>query len=30
VEAWNHRDADALAALVDDDAEFVNVDSNRQ
>jgi uncharacterized protein (TIGR02246 family) len=25
VEAWNHRDPDALAALFDDDAEFVNV-----
>ena len=23
--AWNHRDPDALAALFDDDAEFVNV-----
>lgn len=25
VEAWNHRDARALAALFDEDAEFVNV-----
>jgi uncharacterized protein (TIGR02246 family) len=25
VDAWNHRDPDALAALFDDDAEFVNV-----
>ena len=25
VESWNHRDPDALAALFDDDAEFVNV-----
>jgi uncharacterized protein (TIGR02246 family) len=25
VEAWNHRDPDALAALFDKDAEFVNV-----
>jgi len=25
VEAWNQRDPDALAALFDDDAEFVNV-----
>jgi uncharacterized protein (TIGR02246 family) len=25
VEAWNHRDPDALAALFDTDAEFVNV-----
>ena len=25
VEAWNHRDPNALAALFDDDAEFVNV-----
>jgi uncharacterized protein (TIGR02246 family) len=25
VDAWNRRDPDALAALFDDDAEFVNV-----
>jgi uncharacterized protein (TIGR02246 family) len=25
VDAWNHRDPDALAALFDTDAEFVNV-----
>lgn len=25
VEAWNNRDADAIAALFDEDAEFVNV-----
>jgi len=25
VDAWNHRDPDSLAALFDDDAEFVNV-----
>jgi len=25
VDAWNHRDPEALAALFDDDAEFVNV-----
>jgi uncharacterized protein (TIGR02246 family) len=25
VDAWNHRDPDALAALFGDDAEFVNV-----
>ena len=25
LEAWNHRDPDALAALFDKDAEFVNV-----
>ena len=25
VEAWNRRDPDALAALFDEDAEFVNV-----
>lgn len=25
VEAWNRRDADGIAALFDDDAEFVNV-----
>lgn len=25
VDAWNHRDPDALAALFDQDAEFVNV-----